>query len=58
MWYLKKEFLKKMFIVVLIVILGLGSAYFFVEETTEKLIKNETGIDIDLTPESPESKEN
>ena len=34
-----------MFIVVLIVILGLGSAYFFgddnpVEETTEKLIKN------------------
>ncbi len=63
MWYLKKEFLKKMFIVVLIVILGLGSAYFLgddnpVEETTEKLIKSDTGIDIDLTPESPESKEN
>lgn len=43
--------------------IGLGSVYFFklqpdnkVEEVAEDLIKDETGVDIDLSPDSEEKK--
>ncbi len=59
MWYQKKENIKKMLIVILVIILGLGSAWFLgednpIEETSEEVIKAETGINVDLTPKSPE----
>ena len=46
-------------ILVLVVIIGLGSVYFYgddnvVEEISEEILKQETRIDIDLTPFSPE----
>ncbi|HNU60724.1 MAG TPA: hypothetical protein PKL04_00840 [Methanofastidiosum sp.] len=49
----------KYMILILVVIIGLGSVYFYgddnvVEEISEEIIKQETGIDIDLTPSSPE----
>lgn len=49
----------KYMILILVVIIGLGSVYFYgddnaVEEISEELLKQETGIDIDLTPSSPE----
>ncbi len=42
-------------------ILILGSIYFFgpdnfIEEKAEEIIEEKTGLDIDLTPNSPESK--
>lgn len=51
-------------IAALAVIIGIISIYFFgkdnpVEEACEDIIKKETGADIDLSPDSPESgKEN
>lgn len=61
-----KELLKtiiysRYFIVAAAIIVGLLSAYFWyqdnpVEETSEQIIKEETGIDIDLTPKTPEQK--
>ena len=49
----------KYIILILVVIIGLGSVYFYgddnaVEEISEEILKQETGIDIDLTPSSPE----
>ncbi len=49
----------KYMILILVVIIGLGSVYFYgddntVEEISEEILKEETGIDIDLTPSSPE----
>ena len=61
MWYQKKENITKMIVVILIVILGVGSVYFLgddnpVEEICEEIIEEETGIKIDLTPNSLETK--
>jgi hypothetical protein len=43
---------------------GLSSVYIFkmkqdnpIEEKAEEIIKNKTGVDIDLTPQSPEKTE-
>lgn len=49
----------KYMILILVVIIGLGSVYFYgddnaVEEISEDILKQETGIDIDLTPSTPE----
>lgn len=49
----------KYMILILVVIIGLGSVYFYgddnaVEEISEEILKQETGIDIDLTPPSLE----
>ena len=49
----------KYMILIIVVIIGLGSVYFYgddnaVEEISEEILKQETGIDIDLTPSSPE----
>lgn len=49
----------KYIILILVVIIGLGSVYFYgddnaVEEISEEIIREETGIDIDLTPSSLE----
>lgn len=49
----------KYMILILVIIIGLGSVYFYgddnaVEEISEEILKQETGIDIDLTPSSPE----
>lgn len=59
-----KEFLKaiifsKYFVVVAAIIIGILSGYFWyqdnpIEEFQEKVIEKETGIDVDLTPESVE----
>ena len=59
-----KEFLKaiifsKYFVVVAAIIIGILSGYFWyqdnpIEEVQEKIIEKETGIDVDLTPESVE----
>lgn len=48
------------FIVLLVILIGIGSNYFLnddnvIEEIAEKVIEEETGINIDLTPESPEN---
>lgn len=61
MWYQKKENIIKMIVIILIVILGVGSVYFLgddnpVEEICEEIIEEETGIKIDLTPNSLETK--
>jgi len=45
---------------ILIIVIGVGSAYFLghdnpVEEMAEKVIEQQTGIDIDLTPSSKEN---
>lgn len=49
----------KYMILILVVIIGLASVYFYgddnaVEEISEEILKEETGIDIDLTPASLE----
>ncbi|UXM65474.1 hypothetical protein [Megaira polyxenophila phage MAnkyphage_25.80] len=61
-----KELLKiivfnKYFIVAAAILIGLLSAYFWyqdnpIEETSEDIIKEKTGVDVDLTPETPEEK--
>lgn len=53
---LKSIIISKYFIVIAAIIIGLLSAYFWypdnpVEEISEEIIKEETGIEIDLTPE-------
>jgi hypothetical protein len=47
-------------VVIAAIIIGLLSAYFWyqdnpVEEVLEEIIKAHTGIDIDLSPQSPEA---
>jgi hypothetical protein len=49
----------KMLVLILAVIIGIGSVYWLgndnpVEEIAEKIIEEQTGINIDLTPQSPE----
>lgn len=61
MWYNKKENIIKVIVVILAIIVGISSAYFLgddnpVEEIAEEVIQEETGINIDLTPNSPEPK--
>ena len=50
-----------MIVVILVLILGISSAYFLgddnaLEEIAEEVIQEETRINIDLTPNSPEPK--
>lgn len=61
---MKKFFIKLLnnnyFIVLLVILIGIGSNYFLnddnvIEEIAEKVIEEEIGINIDLTPESPEN---
>lgn len=61
MWYNKKENIIKVIVVILVIIVGISSAYFLgddnpVEEIAEEVIQEETGVNIDLTPNSPEPK--
>ena len=56
---LKTIIFSRYFIVLAAIIVGLLSAYFWypdnpVEEVSEKIIKEEIGINLDLTPKSPE----
>lgn len=58
---LKTIILSRYFIIIAAIIIGLLSAYFWyhdnpVEEISEEIIKQQTGINIDLTPETPEEK--
>lgn len=51
----------KYMILILAIIIGIGSVFFYgddnaIEEISEEVIKTQTGIDIDLTPSSPENK--
>lgn len=58
-------FILKAIIVLFAVTIGFGVSYFLpgiepdnpVEEKCEEIIKKETGLDIDLTPSSPEQKD-
>ncbi len=50
---------KLIFIVIIIALLGLISSYFLgddnkIEQISEEIIKQNTGIEIDLSPNSPE----
>jgi hypothetical protein len=56
---LKTIIFSRFFIVAAAVIIGLLSAYFWyqdnpVEEISEEIIREEIGINLDLTPKSPE----
>jgi hypothetical protein len=57
---LKTILFSKYFIIVITIIIGLLSAYFWyqdnpIEETSEIIIEEQTGINIDLTPSTPEN---
>lgn len=54
----------KIAIVSIAAAIGIGYTYFFkqphdnpIEEAAEKIIKDQTEVDVDLTPSSPEKKE-
>ena len=52
-----KLLINKYFIVLVVTLIGISSNYFLhgdnaIEEISEEIIKEETGVDIDLTPES------
>jgi len=54
----------KVILVVLSVIIGVGSTYYFklkkdnpIEEIAEEVIKKQTGADVDLSPGTPEKKD-
>ena len=56
---LKTIIFSRYFIAAAAIIIGLLSAYFWyqdnpVEEVSEEIIKTQTGIDIDLSPQTPE----
>ena len=56
---IKTIIFSKYFIVLAAIIIGLLSAYFWyqdnpVEEITEVIIESQTGIDFDLSPQTPE----
>lgn len=58
---LLKIIYSKYFLVLLIVLMGFFSTYLLgddnpIEELSEEIIKEETGLDIDLTPKSQETK--
>ena len=51
----------KYFLILLVVLMGVVSTYVLgddnpIEELSEEIIKEETGLDIDLTPKSQETK--
>lgn len=57
---LKTILFSKYFIIVITIIIGLLSAYFWyqdnpIEETSEIIIEEQTGINVDLTPSTPEN---
>lgn len=54
----------KIAVVAIAAAIGIGYTYFFrqphdnpIEEEAEQVIKQQTGVDVDLTPTSPEKKE-
>ena len=54
-----KLLINKYFIVLVVALIGISSNYFLhgdnaIEEISEEIIKEEIGVDIDLTPESHE----
>lgn len=56
---LKTIIFSKYFIILATIIIGLLSAYFWyqdnpVEEVSEEIIKTQTGVDIDLSPQTLE----
>lgn len=58
---LKTIIFSRYFIILTAIIIGLLSAYFWyqdnpIEETSEEIIKEQTGVDVDLTPKTPEEK--
>lgn len=58
---LKTIIFSKYFIVIAAIIIGLLSVYFLyqdnpVEEVSEEIIKEQTGINVDLTPQTPEEE--
>ena len=58
---LKTIIFSRYFIILAAIIIGLLSAYFWyqdnpIEETSEEIIKEQTGVDVDLTPKTPEKK--
>ena len=58
---LKTIIFSRYFIILAAIIIGLLSAYFWyqdnpIEETSEEIIKEQTGADVDLTPKTPEKK--
>ena len=58
---LKTIIFSRYFIVAAAIIVGLLSAYFWyqdnpIEETSEIIIKEQTGVDVDLTPKTPEEE--
>lgn len=58
---LKTIIFSKYFVVLAAIIIGLLSAYFWyddnpIEEAAEEIIKYKTGVDVDLTPQTPEEE--
>lgn len=58
---LKTIIFSKYFIVLAAIIIGLLSAYFWysdnpVEEISEEIIEKQTGVKVDLTPQTPEKE--
>lgn len=54
-----KILVNKYFLLVILILVGLFSSYLFghdnpIEEYSEKTIKEQTGVDVDLTPASKE----
>lgn len=59
---LKTIIFSRYFIVLAAIIIGLLSAYFWyqdnpIEETSEIIIEEQTGVNVDLTPASPEKSQ-
>lgn len=57
---IKTIIFSRYFIVLAVIIIGLLSAYFWyqdnpIEEISEIIIEEQTGINVDLTPASPEN---
>lgn len=55
--FVKKFIFTKWFVVIMVGVLGFTSTYFLgpdnpIEQEAEKIIKNETGKDIDLSPDA------
>lgn len=59
---IKTIIFSRYFIVAAAIIIGLLSAYFWyqdnpIEETSEIIIEEQTGVNVDLTPASPEKSQ-
>jgi len=55
--FFKKIIRNKILVTIIVALIGISSVFFFgkdnpVEEIAEEIIKEETGLDIDLTPNS------